>query len=199
MVVPACHVATIATTTVLSLSAFQGDHMGSGGNLYKFVYLLHLITIVVGFGSSFVYPMLAAKARGLSPKEAYAVNHSAFSVSKYLTSYPIYAAGFFGLCLIPLSEGQWTFKQTWVSLALLLYIIALACALFLHLPNLKAMDALAEKMSKTAPSKTGPPKQLAELQERGQRAAMYGGLMHLLWLLLMIDMVFKPFLDPLAF
>ena len=37
--------------------------------------------------------MLSAKARKLSPREAYAVNHTALEISPFLTSYPIYVAG----------------------------------------------------------------------------------------------------------
>jgi hypothetical protein len=166
-----------------------------GTFVYNLLFFLHIACIVVGFGSSFVYPVLAVKARELSPKEAFAINHAAFSSSKFLTSYPIYAAGFFGLCLIFASEEVWTFKQTWISLALLMFIIAVAIATFLHMPNLKAMDALGEKLANAEPKAGGPPKELAELQERGQKAAMYGGILHLLWLLLMLDMVFKPFLS----
>jgi hypothetical protein len=42
------------------------------------------------------------------------------------------------------------------------------------------------------PGPNGPPAEVLELQERGKQAGMYGGLLHLLFLLLMIDMVWKP-------
>jgi hypothetical protein len=168
--------------------------MGAGSFAYKFVFMLHILCIVVGFGTSFLYPVLASKARALPPNEGYAVNHTAFSVSKYLTTYPIYAAGVFGLTLVILSDKAYTFSQTWVSVAFVLFFIAVLFAGFVHVPNLKAMDELSGKLARgeATPSKEGPPKEVLELQERGPRAGMYGGLLHLLFLLLVIDMIWKP-------
>jgi len=165
--------------------------------LYQLLFLLHLTAVIVGFGSSFVYPVLAARSRKLPPKEAYAVNHTAFSVSRYLTTYPIYAAGFFGLTLIFASENsQELFKQRWVSIAFFLFILAVLVELFLFYPNAKAMDALSEKLANATPGAQGEPggkpKEVAEIEERGSRASMYGGILHLFFLLLMIDMIWKP-------
>jgi hypothetical protein len=39
---------------------------------------------------------------------------------------------------------------------------------------------------------SGPPPQVAELEARGKKAAMFGGILHLLLTLLLLDMVFKP-------
>jgi hypothetical protein len=88
----------------------------------------------------------------------------------------------------------WDFSQTWISIALLVYVLAVLVALFLHQPNLKALDALQAELVESAPEPgTGEvPPQVAEIEERGQRAAMYGGVLHLFWLVLMIDMFWKP-------
>ena len=168
--------------------------MGYGSFLYQVVYLIHLGCIVVGFGSSFVYPLLAAKARDLPPREAYAINHTALGISKYLTSYPIYAAGAAGVVLVILSDKAISFSDTWISIAFLVFILALLVALFLHTPNLKAMDALQARLldGPQLPAGSEAPPEVAELAERGQKAAMYGGLLHLFWLVLMIDMIWKP-------
>lgn len=168
--------------------------MGYGTFPYQVVYLIHLACIVVGFGSSFVYPVLAARSRNLSPREAYAVNHTALEISPYLTSYPIYGAGAAGLLLIILSDQVFTFSQTWISIAFLVYALAVLVAVFLHSPNLKAMDELQANLVDAPPGAAGSeaPPEVAELQERGQKAAMYGGVLHLFWLILMIDMIWKP-------
>jgi hypothetical protein len=168
--------------------------MGYGTFAYNVVYLIHLVCVVVGFGSSFVYPLLAAKASKLPLREAYAVNHTALEVSPYLTSYPIYGAGAAGVVLVVLSDSTFSFSDTWISIAFLVFILALLVALLLHGPNLKAMDALQAKLldgPELAAGAAAPP-EVAELEERGQRAAMYGGLLHLFWLVLMIDMIWKP-------
>ena len=64
----------------------------------------------------------------------------------------------------------------------------------LHAPNLKKMDELGAKLSsgEVKGGQGGPPAELAELQERGKKAAMFGGILHLLFALLLIDMIWKP-------
>lgn len=168
--------------------------MGMDSTAFKVVLLLHLLTVVVGFGSSMVYPALASRARKLEPKEAYAINHAALGLGLKLTSIPIYAAIVFGIALVILSDQNFKFSQTWISIAFLLVIIAVLLANFLQYPNLKAMDALQAKLAAgdITPGQDGKPKEVTELEERGSKAAMYGGVLHLMFLLLMIDMVWKP-------
>ncbi len=167
--------------------------MGTTGFLYKFFFLLHLSLVVVGFGSSFIYPLLSSRAKGLSPKEAYAVNHTAFSVSKYITTFPIYAAGAFGIALVIVSDEVFKFSQQWVSIAFLLFIIGIVFSYFVHTPNLKAIDELNGRLvSGSVDGTPGTPKEVKELEERNARVGMYGGILHLIFLLLMIDMIWKP-------
>jgi len=169
--------------------------MGTETSVYKFVLLLHLTLVIVGFGSSFVYPVLASKARAMEWKERYAVDHAVFGVQKYLTTFPIYGAIAAGIFLVIWSDQVWAFKQTWVSVAFAVALVAVLIAALLHTPNLKAMDALTEKLaSGTAqPGKDGgAPKEVAELEERTSKSAMFGGLLHLCFLILVIDMIWRP-------
>jgi hypothetical protein len=160
---------------------------------YQLLLLLHLLTVVVGFGSSFVWPALAARARKMDPAQAYAMNSTALGLGKGLTAYPIYAAGLTGIVLVAVSE-PWEFSQTWISIAFALFIIGVCVSAFLHTPNLRAMNALQATLVSGGGTSTqgGPPAEVAELQARGKRAGMYGGILHLTFLLLMIDMIWKP-------
>ncbi len=163
---------------------------------YRVLLLLHILLVIVGFGSTFVYASLASRARKLPPVEGHAIGHASLEVSKGLTTYPIWAAGFFGIVLVGVSE-QWKFSQAWVSIAFVLFIIGVVVSYFVHTPNLKAIDALQERLiagDVTAPSAGGPPPEVGELQSRGKRAGMTGGVLHLIFLLLVIDMIWKPFL-----
>jgi uncharacterized membrane protein len=159
---------------------------------YRVLYLLHILLIVVGFGTSFAYPALARRARQLPPAEGHAISHASLAISSGLTTYPIWAAGAVGIVLVAVGEG-WEFSQTWVSIAFVLFFFGVLFAFFVHSPNLKRMDALQEELL-AGPASTagGPPPQVAELQERGKRAGMYGGILHLVFLLLVIDMIWKP-------
>jgi hypothetical protein len=172
---------------------------------YQLVFLLHLGCVVIGFGSSFVYPLLSARTRAMwseDSKAAYAIDHAALQVSKVVTSPFIYAAAVFGLILAIMGSMDsatfyqgFKFSQGWISAAFVLFFAGLAVELGLHRPNLNAMDDLEEQLASGAVgagADGGAPKQVAELEERRPRVAMYGGILHVLWLLLMIDMIWKP-------
>jgi MFS family permease len=161
---------------------------------YRLLYLLHILFVVVGFGSTFVYAALASRARKLSPTEGHAITHASLDVGKGLTTGPIWGAGIVGVILVLVGEG-WEFSQAWISIAFVLFIIGVVISTFVHTPNLKAMDAVQERLiaGDASPSASGAaPPEVAELQQRGKRAGMTGGILHLIFLLLVIDMIWKP-------
>jgi hypothetical protein len=166
--------------------------------LYEFVLWLHILTVIVGFGSTFVWPFLAAKARSLGdPQVGYYTSQMSIEGGKVLTTPFIYGAGATGVLLLVFGAtndpAYWEFSDAWISIAFLLYFAGIGISLFLHGPNLKAMLGLQEQMATGgASSAGGPPPQLAELQERGKKAGMYGGILHLIFVLILLDMVFKP-------
>jgi hypothetical protein len=156
--------------------------------LYDLVLLLHLSAVVVGFGSNVVFPLLA-RGEGLAIDARYAVRHAAYAAGKALTTGPIIATGILGLLLVLLEGDRWEFKQTWISLAFLLYFGVVGVLLFLVAPNARAMDELGARLAGTGATASSP--EVAELEERAKKASAFNGIIHLLWLLLMIDMVWK--------
>jgi MFS family permease len=169
--------------------------MGVGGSLYKLVLLLHLSAVVIGFGSNFVYPVLNVRARKLAPKERFAVAHAAYQIERSLTTGPMILAGILGLILVLVSDELWTFSQLWVSVAFLLYFVGTGVSIFLVAPNAKAMDELGARLAQgqiTASKSGGAPKEAVELEARAGKAAAFGGIIHLVWFLLMVDMIWKP-------
>jgi hypothetical protein len=163
-------------------------------SVYKLVLLLHVATVVVGFGSSFVWPAMATKARKLKGREGYAITHAGLEVSRVLTTPFIYAAGALGVVLIPLSGEAWEFSQSWISASFTVFIIVALVGAFAHAPNLKAMDELSRTLAEGThtPTQGGPPPEVAELEARAKKAGMFGGILHLGWLILMYLMIFKP-------
>lgn len=167
---------------------------GSETAIYKVLYLLHLMAVIVGFGSSFVWPVLGAQARKLGPGEAsLTISRTALQSSKLLTTVAIYLAALFGILLVVFSGEAWKFSQTWISVAFVLFIAGAVLG-YLLAANSKKMVGLQERLvsgeAKGGPG--GPPPEVAELQALGKRSAMFGGLAHLMFLLLMIDMIWKP-------
>lgn len=178
----------------MQLAVYRGDA------IYDFVLWLHILTVIVGFGSTFVWPFLASKARQLGdPKVGYYVSQMSLQGGNILSSWFIYGAGATGLLLVILASSNdpaiIEFSDTWITFAFILYFIGIGVSLGLHYPNLKAMLTLQEQLASADGSPggaSGPPPQVAELEERGKKAAMYGGILHLLFVLILLDMVFKP-------
>lgn len=168
------------------------------GFIYNVVLVAHLLAVIVAVGSSFVWAAFSARARSMEPRDAHVINTNVLKLSTGMTSYPFYAAGATGTLLVlmtTIEDGPWAFDQTWISLAFLLFIAAVLVALFLHKPNLKAIDQLEATLlagGGTPGQAGGPPAEVVELEERGKQAAMYGGILHLLSLLLVIIMVWRP-------
>ena len=165
--------------------------MGDDSFAYRLVFLLHLLAVIVGFGSSFVYPVMGREARVRRGVEAHALTQASLRTAKAITTSPIYLAGATGILLVIMSDAI-GFDEAWISIAFVLFIVSAVVAGALHLPNLRRMDELLGQMAGGGPPQGGPPPQLAELEQRGKRAGMYGGILHLSFLALMIDMIWKP-------
>ena len=170
--------------------------LGDDTFAYRLVFLLHLLTVIVGFGSSFVYPVMGREARVRKGVEAYALTQASLRSATAITTPPIYLAGVTGILLVIMSDAI-GFDEAWISIAFVLFIVSAIVAGALHLPNLKRMEELVGQMAGSgaaagAPPEGGPPSQLAELELRGKRAGMYSGILHLAFLGLMIDMIWKP-------
>jgi hypothetical protein len=167
---------------------------------YDLFLFLHILAAIVGFGSTFVWPMLASKARQLPPEQGWAITHAALTSSKVLTRPVIWGVGITGVVLVFLwgdntDDIAGAFGEPWVSTSILLYVIAIAVSEVLHSPNLRAMDALGEKLASGqvgAPAAGGPPPEVAELQARGKKAGMFGGILHLMFFVILILMIWKP-------
>lgn len=161
---------------------------GGTSSVYKLMFLLHILSVVVGFGSAFVYPVLGREAQVRRGIQAQALSDASLKAAGILTTPPIWIAGLTGVALVLMSE-PFDFDEAWISIAMTLFILAAALATFVHVPNLRRMNVLT---SEVATAGTPDPAQVAELQRRGKRAAMFGGILHLLFLALLVDMIWKP-------
>ncbi len=138
---------------------------------YKIVLLLHIVAVVAAFGGLFAAPVLA-RVEG-------AAQSTAKGMVGYLQRIAIPAAilaGILGMGLIGMSKDGpvevYKFSQTWVSIALLLWLVEIAVYFFALLP--------AEK------------KVAAGDAEAAKRLPMFTGIVHLLLVVLVYLMVFKP-------
>ncbi len=167
---------------------------------YQLLLFLHILAAIVGFGSTFVWPFLAAKSRAAGPDVGLANSRISMAGEKVLTTIPILVVGATGLLLVLVGEEYWVdWSDGWISISLLLYLVALGVAMGLHGPNLARMLELQEELASGSGGPPaggaeagGPPPQVVELGERGRKAQMYGGILHLLFVAVLVMMVFKP-------
>ena len=160
---------------------------------YRLLLLAHLLCVVIGFGSTFVYPILGARASKLKGMEGAAISAASEAAGKIVTGPFIWGAGIFGVLLV--LAGEYDFDALWIQIAITVFLVAMAFSYLVHLPNLHRLNALAQEMAGGPPpgaGSGGPPPQVAEMEARGKAAARNGGFLHLLFATLLVLMIWKP-------
>jgi hypothetical protein len=172
------------------IAALAGDE-----GIYKFVFLLHIASAIVGFGSTFVYPILGSVASERRGIEAVALSDGSLKSAKLVTEPFIYATAVFGLILVIITD-QWEFGQTWVWSSIILSVVAVGFSHGVHQPNLKKMNELTHQLAEMGPppegAPAGPPPQAVEMEKRGKDAARNGAILDVFLLLILILMIWKP-------
>lgn len=82
-------------------------------NAYKFVLLLHLLAVVVGFAPA-VVGLVAPRAGGIDWASVRAI--------RTIYAPAVIVAGLLGMVLVLLSDDAWGFGQAWISAAILIWI-----------------------------------------------------------------------------
>ena len=133
--------------------------------------LLHILCVIVAFGPAFAVPILNVRARRLGGDVpatlAQLVQGNTLKIYGPATA----LVGIFGIGMVSMGGG-FAFDQTWISIALLLWLLVLALQFGLLAP--------AEK--KAAAGDEGA----ARMQ------SMFTGIQHLLLLGLLVVMIWKP-------
>jgi uncharacterized membrane protein len=166
-----------------------------GDDTYNLLLVLHLLTVIIGFGTVFLAGVYGVNAKRRGGREGLAIAEATYDVNGNWAAWFIYAVPITGIILILVSDDVWKFSQEWISFSLLVYIVALGIVHGAHLPNIRRMNALMAELTAGAPpsgGSGGPPPQVSELEQRGRRAAMLGGLLNLLTVVAVVLMVFKP-------
>jgi uncharacterized membrane protein len=168
--------------------------VGIGSTGYKIVLVLHLLSVIVGFGTVVLNGIRGAEAKKRPGPGGLAIGESGYRVNK-VAEYFIYAVPVFGLGLVGMSDGGWKFSQTWVWLALLLYVIGIAVSHAVLIPSEKRMNVLAAELVAAGPppaGASGPPPQVVEMEGLEKKLAASGTFLNLLVVVVVILMVFKP-------
>ena len=169
--------------------------MGYRENLYDVVLVLHIATVVVGFGTVFlngVYGAATKEAKGVGALAIFRANYKVSSIAQNV----IYTVPLGGILLVLLSDGAIGFDELWVWLSMALYVVGIGVSHGVMKPAVKrTMALLAELAGTDGPppgAAGGPPPQAAELEANGKRMAMAGTFLNLLLVVILVLMVFKP-------
>ena len=157
--------------------------MGVDTVLYKLVLVLHLLTVIVGFGGMFIAGFYGNEARSRPGPEGLAVAETTLKVTGMAPTMAVYAVPILGILLILLSDDTWKFSEAWISLSFLLYIVLMGLATGIQVPAIRKMVALRQGAQGS---------QSGEMQALGKKAATVGGIVNVLWVVILFLMVFKP-------
>jgi len=162
---------------------------------FKLVLTLHVLSVIIGFGGITIVGIVGAASQGYKGPPVQAIFDTSQRLGR-VAEFFIYAVPVFGIALLFVSTTNgshvYWWDQTWVSLSLVIYIATLGFVHGLHLPNLRRMGELMAEINAGPPAAGGPPPQAAELEERGKRAGLYGGISNLAWVVVLVLMVWKP-------
>lgn len=140
---------------------------------YKIVLLIHVLAVIIGFAPLWLTPVMV---RLTAAGDKAAADGLEVSILRF--SLPgIGLAGFLGFGLAGMSEKVFKMSQTWLSIAAVLWVVLLALLFFVARPAIKAFrdgDAAA----------------------RG-RIMMVTGISHLILVVTLYLMIFKPGLPSL--
>lgn len=162
-----------------------------GNDAYKLVLVLHILCAIIGFGTVFFNGIYGAQAKARRGTEALAISQANMLVSR-IGEYFIYALFLLGIVLVLLGDPVLDFGQTWIWLAMLLYVAAIGVSHALLWPRVRRMLALTQEMVDAGPPTAGPPPQVAEMERIGRQLAIIDPVLNLTMVAVLFLMVFKP-------
>jgi uncharacterized membrane protein len=163
----------------------------TNSGLYKTLLVLHILTAIVGLGAVMLNGLYAAQAAKRQGPPGRAVSEANLAVST-VGEYFIYAIPVFGILLVLASDKAWKFSQTWIWLALLVYVTAIGISHAVLIPGHKKINALLLEMEQGPPAAGGPPPQAAQLQDVGKRMAAAGATLNIFVVVFLVLMIWKP-------
>jgi uncharacterized membrane protein len=119
-----------------------------GSGLYKVLLLGHIISFLVAFAPAVISPVLAAQAKQDGETVLRAVAGHLASNGRRIHLPALVALGGFGIAMVLVSDPVWGFDQTWVGVAVLVWVVIGGVVSGIILPNerkLAAGDLEAEK------------------------------------------------------
>jgi hypothetical protein len=162
-----------------------------GDTAYDIVLILHILCAIVGFGGVMLNGVYAMEARKRRGAEGLAITEANERVS-FIAEMFIFAVFPLGILLVLLSGDDIDFDQTWVWLAMVLYLSAITLSLTQLVPRVKKIIGLQKEILAGPPPVGGPPPQAAKIAALGKQVGMIAGVLQILLVAVLTLMVTKP-------
>jgi len=189
--------------------------VGSDG--YDTVLVIHIVSVVVGFGAMSLSAVSGQHSRNRPGVGALAITEANQKVAT-VASYVVAVVLLSGIGLVSMSDDAWKYDQTWIWLSLALFVVLMAITHGFIRPNTRRMiglqGELVAMMAGGPPAggppaggppaggppaggppggrPGGPPPQVAQMQALAKRGAMAGATSGILVIVIISLMVFKP-------
>ena len=170
--------------------------MGVDTTAYKVVLTLHILCAIVGFGGVLLNALYGRESMRRQGPSGLAITEANYFVSTVAEKF-IYAVFVLGVVLVILSDEVFTFEQTWVWLAMLLYAIGIALSHGALFPTVRRMKALMAELVAMGPPPAGsptggPPPQSVEIESLGKRLAIVDPTLQVILVVILGLMIWKP-------
>jgi len=163
-----------------------------GSTLFFIVLTLHILCAIVGFGAVFLNAIYGQQAKAHKGPEGLAIADANYLVST-VGEYFIYAVFLLGIALVLIGDPIVKFSQTFVWLAMTLYLIAIVLSHTILLPGVRRLRALMNELNQSGPPPAGgPPPQVLEMEKVGKRVGATGATLDLMLIVILTLMVFQP-------
>ena len=168
--------------------------MDYDGGLYNLLLFLHLVAVVVGFGTVMLNGLYAARAKRAGGREGVAISEANTWISEKVAEPFIYAVFVLGILLVLVGDEVWEWDQAWINISMVLYIVGIGLSHGLLRPSVRRMNALSAQLAAGGPGARGdgPPPEVVEVEALEKRIAAVGTALNLLVVVIIALMVWKP-------
>lgn len=149
---------------------------------------LHIVAVMVGFGSTFALAIAGPVAMALDPRHMPYVHQLSLALNRYFATPALVIVIVTGLYQV--SDGNWSFGDPWISVTFTIVIILGGIMGAVFMPSARRLKALAER--DVAAAGGGPVKLSDEYNQKARLEAIFGPITGLLLVVAVILMVVKP-------
>lgn len=165
--------------------------MGVDSTGYKILLVLHILSVVIGFGGLFFQGLMVRRARLRPGPEAWALLEASQEVSFAWALWFVLAVPLLGIGLVFSSNKMWSFSQAWVGAGLLLWVIAAGIVVGVLRPTLaRAQAVLSQRAGGGGGPRTGSG--TSEADGLLARAEALVGTVDVIVVIVVVLMVLKP-------